>query len=95
MLRQHCDKHWHSDSEHFEEPELNEQEKGHIRNLVPQVLADQNSKLRTAAPWCALLLSCVSSNFRCLICAFGWFFRRDHAGHCCDWTVSTSQATGR
>ena len=49
ILRQHCEVHYDPEEERFEEPEISSAEKAKIRELLPPLLADSNSKLRTAA----------------------------------------------
>lgn len=48
LLKRHVKEHWATESKHFKEPVVAENEKAAIRSQLPQGLADPLPKLRTA-----------------------------------------------
>jgi hypothetical protein len=72
LLRQHVERRWSKDNASFEGgKELGTQEKEAIRQIVPTVLADPTSKLRTAASMVRLFLRVIRSRSRQVIAAIG------------------------
>ena len=49
LLKQHVKEHWATESKHFKEPVVADNEKTAIRNQLPQGLGDPLAKVRTAA----------------------------------------------
>lgn len=47
MFKQYIEIHWSQNSEKFKEPEMNENVKARIKQILPAGLADQSSKIRS------------------------------------------------
>jgi hypothetical protein len=68
-LKRYCARHWPADAEEDEEfvaPTASEADRAQIRHLLPQILVDPSSKLRTAAVRVGSLLhACSHTCFDC------------------------------
>jgi len=49
LLKNYINEHWHPSKKNFKQPEISEEEKKQLRNGVPSLLNDENSRLRTVA----------------------------------------------
>ncbi|GFR51645.1 hypothetical protein Agub_g14062, partial [Astrephomene gubernaculifera] len=57
LLKQIITKHWSSEAQKFQAPELSREERAHIQAILPAGLADASSKVRTAVSMCIAAIS--------------------------------------